>query len=195
MLESSTVQMGRSVVLDADAVSPIPKIQAVERYPIVVRDPDLRLRRWQAAIYQHQAQLALLPTFCPRIGAWHEIARLRDSPQTIVPSYLYPEFLGPTGAYAKAKVQQRHRFHSAQRPGQVHRAPDGGRARHSAEQHRVTHRQHCLVCNDASDARDLLPRWHDHVHVGASRVAEAMQLRPGVKADDGSGRQPPEDCR
>ncbi|MEK8108020.1 hypothetical protein NKG94_29040 [Micromonospora sp. M12] len=157
MPEADTVQMRRSVVLDADAVAPVPKIEAVERYPVVVLDPDLRLGRWQAAVHQHQAQLTLLPTLGSRIGAWHEITGLTNTTQTIVPSNLDPQLLGPTGAHAETQIEQRHRIHPTQRPSQVHRASGCGRTGHSGQQQRITHRQHCLVDNHASNTRDALP--------------------------------------
>ncbi|MET8119074.1 hypothetical protein [Micromonospora sp. NPDC005189] len=44
--------------------------------------------------------------------------------------------------------------------------------------------------DDPPDVRNALPGRHDYVHVGTAGVTEAVQLRTGVEANDGSVRQP-----
>lgn len=78
MPETGAVQVGQAVVLDTDTMVPIAKIDAVERYPVAASDPDLRLRRWKAAVNQYQSELASLSAFRTGVGTWHEIASLTD---------------------------------------------------------------------------------------------------------------------
>ncbi|MFI7592993.1 hypothetical protein [Micromonospora sp. NPDC049359] len=92
-LEAGAVQMGHAVVLNTDPVLPVAKVQAVERYPVVVRHPQLRLRRWQAAVDQHKAKLTFLSALRPGIGVADEFARLTDPPQALVPSDFDQEFV------------------------------------------------------------------------------------------------------
>ena len=109
-----TVQVGRAVVLDSDPALSVAEVKAVQRYPVAVGDPELRLRRRKTAIDHHQPELAFLATFRARVGAWHEFACLADAAQAFVPIDLDPKFLWSTGTDAKTQVQQRHHVHPTQ---------------------------------------------------------------------------------
>ncbi|MDG4779305.1 hypothetical protein O7614_06550 [Micromonospora sp. WMMD961] len=195
MPETVAVQVGQTVVLDTDPMVPIAKVDAVQRYPVAVSDPDLRLRWWKAAVDQHQSKLAFLSAFRTGVGTWHEIASLTDPTETLVPRDLGPQLLGLAGTYAETEVQQRHHVHPTHRSREVDGTSGSGRAGHSGQQHRIAHGQHRLVGDHAPHVRDVLPGRHNHVHVGGARIAEAMELCASLEADDGGGWQPSKDRR
>ncbi|MGV9211397.1 hypothetical protein ACTFTM_05985 [Micromonospora sp. RB23] len=194
-LEASAVEMGHPVVLNTDSMFPVAKVEAVERYPVAVRNPQLRLWCRQTAVDQHKAKLTFLSALCPWISAADEFARLTDPTQAIVPSDLDQEFVRLASADPKTQVQQWHRVHSANGPRQIHRTSGSRRTGNTTQKHRVVYGQHRLVGYDSPDVWHALPSRHDDVHVGAPDVAKAMQLRTGVEADHRGVRQTPEDRR